>query len=753
MRGPLDGSGPTISLDSTTGAYQLRISRDTGHVALAGPDLAGTPLANVVTLAPPHIRLNDRTVSLGPIIGLPTEIPRGLEFDQGLDGARARVRVSFVAEGAVRFEVLDWGGLKPLAASIAGNSGSTEAYFGFGERFNSLDQAGRLVRMQTFDRPAEKFVENPQSGRDDDFAYKVTPWFLSSRGYGFHLDSTTESTFDLRRSAPDRFVVFQPFIPERPSGLAYHLISGPRLPDVLSRYTALAGRPPLPPPWAFGPWISSDVWRTGSEVAYTVGKHRERDLPASVFVFDSPWAQSYNDFVFNEDQFADDHLKFENQPTSSTDQPYPGFGSTSELMAFLQQNGLKVVCWMTPFLNTRSVNPEKVKNLKIDRQPIFDEAEARGIFVRSGPGGRRLEVGWWKGEGSPIDFTNHEGRDFLEARINRLLDASLVNARDGSRQPAIGGIKPDDGEALTNPPGPDAEGPADGTYIPLDAAYHDGRRGQELRNGYCVEYHKTVHAILSRRLDGEALIFARSGFHGTQAVPACWAGDNQPHFGDVDGMPGVIVAGLSAALSGFSFWSHDIGGYQNGPFSQSPRDLFMRWTQFGCFTPIMQLHRTLSNQHPYRQHPWGYPGDGEPLHDNAALRNYRFYAKLHTQLFPYIYTYAREAIETGLPIMRPLVLFHQDDPDTFDIKHAYYFGNELLVAPVIEPDDDLHVTCTCRGAAGSTTGRTNASTAVLGARTTGGPIPTPAGFPCSSGRGRSSPCCSKCLRPCATPIT
>jgi alpha-glucosidase (family GH31 glycosyl hydrolase) len=99
--------------------------------------------------------------------------------------------------------------------------------------------------------------------------------------------------------------------------------------------------------------------------------------------------------------------------------------------------------------------------------------------------------------------------------------------------------------------------------------------------------------------------------------------------------------------------------------------------------------------HPHGQYPWGYVSNaeranpalnGKEFTDNAALRNYRFYAKLHTRLFPYIYTYAKESSATGLPIMRPLVLLHQDDPTTFGVNHAYYFGNELLVAPVIQPN-------------------------------------------------------------------
>ena len=99
------------------------------------------------------------------------------------------------------------------------------------------------------------------------------------------------------------------------------------------------------------------------------------------------------------------------------------------------------------------------------------------------------------------------------------------------------------------------------------------------------------------------------------------------------------------------------------------------WTQFGCFSPIMQMHRQVTRE---MQYPWRF-GD-------QAAANYQVFARLHTQLFPYTYTYAKIASTTGVPIIRPLVLLHQTDPNTFGLRHAYQFGNEFLVAPVIEPD-------------------------------------------------------------------
>jgi alpha-glucosidase (family GH31 glycosyl hydrolase) len=296
----------------------------------------------------------------------------------------------------------------------------------------------------------------------------------------------------------------------------------------------------------------------------------------------------------------------------------------------------------------------------------------QNVFVLN-KNGERFKTGWWKGSGSPIDFTSPAARTWLTDQLKRLVDESKVATQSGAMEPAIGGFKTDDGEARTNPQPGNINAPGAGEYIPLDLRYADGRTGREMRNGYCVEYLKTVSSVLGE----DGIVFARSGFTGTQAFPACWAGDNEPNFGKENGFPSVVVAGQSAAMSGFSIWGHDIGGYVNTNFSPvSPANLFIRWTQFGCFSPIMQLHRQV-NPTNLRHYPWGYGAE--------ALENFRFYARLHTQLFPYIYTYAKESVERGLPIIRPLVLIHQDDPRTYPINHTYYFGNEFLVAPVIEP--------------------------------------------------------------------
>lgn len=449
----------------------------------------------------------------------------------------------------------------------------------------------------------------------------------------------------MRALQPDRIVVTNRF-----STLRLNIVYGPSLTQVLTRYTAYTGRPALPPPWAFGVWISSDIWRSGGEVRYVVTQFANHGIPASGFVFDSPWEVAYNDFQFNMVQFGAD--------ATIEGVHYPGFTSLADMLEFLRTNGLKVICWMTPLVNVSS-DDEHVAGQNLGQARNYADGVARSAFVRQAAGGAPLVVNWWKGRGSPVDFTG-AGRTWLQDQLHQLVDNSRVTTANGATEPVIGGFKTDDGESGNGP----------NTYIPLTAAYADGRSGVEMRNAYCFEYHRAIWNVLG----ASGVLFARSGFTGSHAFPGYWAGDNEPNFG-ANGLPSVIVAGQSAAMSGYAIWGHDVGGYQDANFSQSPPNLFMRWAQFGCFSPIMQMHRQVGHE---LQYPWRF-GD-------QALANYQFYARLHVRLFPYIYTYALQANTTGLPIIRPLVLLDQTDPNTFGAEHTYHFGNELLVAPMLTPN-------------------------------------------------------------------
>jgi alpha-D-xyloside xylohydrolase len=203
-----------------------------------------------------------------------------------------------------------------------------------------------------------------------------------------------------------------------------------------------------------------------------------------------------------------------------------------------------------------------------------------------------------------------------------------------------------------------------GEQVPGDAVFHDGRTGREMHNVYPRLYNRLTCEAMEAVRPG--VLLARSGWHGSQRWSAIWAGDQTSDLAPNSGLRTAIVAALSAGLSGFPYWSSDIGGYFGTPGDET----YMRWTQFGAFCPIMMVHGA------GRREPWTFSAQ--------TLAVYRRYARLHTGLFPYLYACAHEAARTGLPIMRAMPLAFPADPRAWDelAGHQYCLGAELLVAPV-----------------------------------------------------------------------
>src|SRR5262249_52252395 len=209
----LTPSGSFFSVEQ--GTLQARIFENTGHIELAGPDLSGAAQALTITLTPPMAKIDGQTQILGRVVSSQATAS-GLDLLQalGTSGHTAATRLSFEAEAVLRYEVTDWKGQKSSETAIDGVSSVGEHFYGFGEKFDRLDQGGKTVHNLTFDQPGNK----------GDRSYKVAPWFISTRGYGFHLDSSTESSFTMPTPQGGRFSVVNP----SPS-LAFELVYGPRL--------------------------------------------------------------------------------------------------------------------------------------------------------------------------------------------------------------------------------------------------------------------------------------------------------------------------------------------------------------------------------------------------------------------------------------------------------------------------------------------------------------------------------------------
>ncbi len=163
--------------------------------------------------------------------------------------------------------------------------------------------------------------------------------------------------------------------------------------------------------------------------------------------------------------------------------------------------------------------------------------------------------------------------------------------------------------------------------------------------------------------NGKPIIWARSAYAGSQRYPVHWAGDPKA---DLRSMYSTLRGGLSFGMSGFTFWSHDMGGFTPRPSEET----YQRWSQFGFWTSHSRCHGV-----PPRE-PYSY--------SKTFLENFKKYDSIKYRLLPYIYSQAYHSMQKGIPILRAMVLEYESDPTTYPIDDQYLFGDSFLIAPVIE---------------------------------------------------------------------
>jgi alpha-D-xyloside xylohydrolase len=191
-----------------------------------------------------------------------------------------------------------------------------------------------------------------------------------------------------------------------------------------------------------------------------------------------------------------------------------------------------------------------------------------------------------------------------------------------------------------------------------------------MHNYYTQLYNKLVFEVMQQELGAEqAVLFARSATAGGQQYPVHWGGDCNSTY---ESMAESLRGGLSLGLSGFAFWSHDIGGFEN----TAPADVYKRWCAFGLLSSHSRLHGSRS----YRV-PW--------LFDDEAVDVLRHFTQLKCRLMPYLYDVAAQACVSGTPVMRAMLLDFADDPATHYLDRQYMLGDSLLVAPVLSESGDV----------------------------------------------------------------
>ncbi len=288
------------------------------------------------------------------------------------------------------------------------------------------------------------------------------------------------------------------------------------------------------------------------------------------------------------------------------------YPNPKEWIAKLHARGYHVLCWETPSL--------------WDSASTYPEAKKNGYLVLN-PDGTELRVDWLE-NAVKMDFRKAAARDWWTKLHEPLIEMG------------VDGFKTDGGERAPDP------------------WFH---------NVHPYYYQRAVLDAFKALGKSNGVTFARSASAPCAGNVAFWAGDQNSTWNE---FPKVVRAGVTAALSGFSLWGHDIGGYAGTP----TKKLYIRWLELGAFSPIMQMHGTTPRE------PWFY--------DDETLRIAKFYFDVRAALQPYILATAKESFAHGTPILRPLLWAFPDDRATWDIDDEFLFGDDLLVAPVLgEPDD------------------------------------------------------------------
>jgi alpha-D-xyloside xylohydrolase len=451
-----------------------------------------------------------------------------------------------------------------------------EKIFGCGESFTGFDKRGQKVVMWADDA----------NGVQNEAMYKPIPFFMSSRGYGLFMHTSSPITCDFGKYFSG---IYSLMIGDDQADL-FIFLGEPK--DILNEYTNLTGKAAMPPLWSFGFWMSRITYFSEEQGRAVVNKLRENKIPADVLHFDTGWFETdwRCDYQFSKTRFKD----------------------ASKMMADFLKAGIHTSLWQLPYF--------------VPKNSLFPEIIEKGLFVRNNKGNLPYED-------AVLDFSNPAAVEWYQDKIAGLL-------RQG-----VGVIKADFGEAA-----------------PKEGVYFSGRTGFYEHNLYPLRYNKAV-ADITKQVTNETIIWARSAWAGSQRYPVHWGGDPA---NTNTAMAATLRAGLSMGLSGFSFWSHDIGGF----VQKKPEDIYRRWTPFGMLTSHTRSHGTPPTE------PWEYGQD--------FMNAFRMADDMRYMLMPYIYAQARDCTERGLPMVRALFIEFPDDQGSWLVDNEYLFGSSMLVAPLFE---------------------------------------------------------------------
>ena len=440
----------------------------------------------------------------------------------------------------------------------------------------------------------------------------AVPFLTSTRGYGILWDNCSWTEFESKDSVGS-------FYSKVGDVINYYFIYGESVDGTISEYRDLTGIAPMYSKWAYGFWQCKERYKSFEELENVVKEYRKRNIPIDVIVQDWKYwgGLGWSALEFDENIYPDPekhiktiHDKYNCKIMTSV---WPSIGKKSKVGQELDKNGMlfPYKCWNDGYVYD-AYNPK-----------------ARNIY--------------WK----------HVKKGLLDKGV----DAFWL---DGSEPEFATMQTPEEFEEQLYP---------ENCYLGKIEKYY---------NPYVLKAVQALHDGLSKDAPNRrAYILTRSAFTGLQKYGATsWSGDIG---GNWDVFKKQISAGLNFCMAGIPYWTHDIGGffinqYPDGCEDPEYRELYLRWLQFGVFSPIFRSHGTNTPRE-----VWRFGNPGEQIYE-ALIK----FIRLRYRLLPYIYSCAAKVTHDGYTIMRGLPMDFPDDKKCYEINDQYMFGPSILVAPVTE---------------------------------------------------------------------
>jgi alpha-glucosidase len=513
--------------------------------------------------------------------------------------------------------------------SVAKKLGFDEHFYGLGEKAARLDKRRSFFTNWNSDTPGYTEGKDP--------IYQTIPFYIGlqrGQAYGIFFDNSYRSYFDFGKNSQ----AYAAFGAEG-GEMNYYFFYGPQIKKILSRYTELTGRMPLPPMWALGNQQSRWSYYPDTMAEEVVRQYRERDLPLDVLHLDIDYMQGYRVFTWNTDRFPN--------PKAFTEK--------------LKQQGVKVVTIVDPGVKylppaidanaatTVSKNPELAPQDK--SYYVFNQGVEKGYFQKR-KSGELFIPRVWPGESTFVDFTLPDARRWWGDLHHAYTDNGVAGIWNDMNEPSD----------FVDQTGKNQ----------IDVVSHDeGENSTHAKN-------RNVFALLMARATYEGLerlqpdkrpyIITRAAYAGIQRYSTMWTGDTNSTW---DSLALSLPMYQTLGLSGEAFVGSDVGGF----IGRGNGELLVRSYQVSFLVPFCRNHKVIDG---YDQEPWRFGKFYEDI--------IRKYLKLRYRLLPFLYTRLEEAHQTGMPLFRPLMLNYQHDSNTLNLDDEFMIGEDLLVAPILQPN-------------------------------------------------------------------